>query len=36
MVDVEQSVKWELVGETELLGETLTQCHFAHHKSHLT
>jgi hypothetical protein len=33
---VEQSVECELEGETEVLGENLSQCHFAHHKSHLT
>jgi hypothetical protein len=35
-VTVEQSVEWELAGETELLGENLPQWHFAHHKSHMT
>jgi hypothetical protein len=24
------------VKETEVLGEKLTQCHFVHHKSHMT
>jgi hypothetical protein len=36
MMSVEQSVEWELVGETEVLGENLPQCHFVHHKSHMT
>jgi hypothetical protein len=36
MMSVEQSVEWELVGETEVLGENLPQRHFAHHKSHMT
>jgi hypothetical protein len=33
---VEQLVEWRLAGETEVLGEKLTQCHFVHHKSHMT
>jgi hypothetical protein len=36
MMSVEQSVKWELAGETEVLGENVTQCHFVHNKSHMT
>jgi hypothetical protein len=36
MMDVEQSVEWELAGETEALGENLSQCRFVHYKSHMT
>jgi hypothetical protein len=32
MMSVEQSVEWELAGETEVLGEN----HFVHHKSNMT
>jgi hypothetical protein len=36
MMNVEQSVEWELSGEIEVLGENLPQCHFIHYKSHMT
>jgi hypothetical protein len=36
MVSVEQSVEWELPGETEVLAQNLPRCHFAHQKSHVT
>jgi hypothetical protein len=36
MMIVEQSVECELAGETEVFGENLPQCHFVHHKSHLS
>jgi hypothetical protein len=32
---VEQLVEWKLSEETEVLGDNLPQCHFAH-KSHMT
>jgi hypothetical protein len=33
---VEQSVEWELEGETEVLGENFSQCHLVHDKFHIT
>jgi hypothetical protein len=36
MMSLEQSVEKQLVGETEVLGENSSQCHFVHHKSHMT
>jgi hypothetical protein len=36
MMSVEQSVKRELAGETEILGENLPQCPIVHQKSHMT
>jgi hypothetical protein len=36
MMIVEQSVEWQLAGETQVLGENLPQRHFVHHKSHMT
>jgi hypothetical protein len=36
MINAEHSVEWELTGKTEILGENLPQCHFVHHKCHMT
>jgi hypothetical protein len=36
MMNMEQSVEYELAGETEVFGENVPQCHFVHHKSHMT
>jgi hypothetical protein len=36
IVRVEKLVEWRLAGETEVLGENLSQRHFIHHKSQLT
>jgi hypothetical protein len=33
---MEQLVEWELSGETNILRENIPQCHFVHHKSHMT
>jgi hypothetical protein len=35
-MNIEQSVEWELLTEAEVLREILPQCHFVHHKSHMT
>jgi hypothetical protein len=34
--DGEFLVEWRLAGETEVLGENQSQCHFVHYKSHMT
>jgi hypothetical protein len=34
-VMIENLVEWRVAGETEILGENLSQRHFVHHKSHL-
>jgi hypothetical protein len=36
MMSMEQSVEWELAGDTQVLGENMPQRHFVHHKSHMT
>jgi hypothetical protein len=36
MMSVEQSVEWELAGETEVLAENLPQWHLVHDKSYMT
>jgi hypothetical protein len=36
IMNVEQSIERESAGETEVLGENLPQCHFIHHKFHMT
>jgi hypothetical protein len=36
IMNVDQSVEWELAEETELFGENLPQCDFVHHKSDMT
>jgi hypothetical protein len=33
---VEKQMECRLAGETEVLGENLSQRHFVHHKSHMT
>jgi hypothetical protein len=36
LINTEHLVERELAGETEILREDLTQCHFVHHVSHMT
>jgi hypothetical protein len=36
MLNVEQSMKLKLAGETEVLGENLSNYFFAHQKFHIT
>jgi hypothetical protein len=36
MVIVEQLMEWRMAGENDVLGENLPQCHFVHHKSHVS
>jgi hypothetical protein len=35
ILNVVQSVEWQLAGKTEVLGGNLPQCHFIHHKYHM-
>jgi hypothetical protein len=36
MMNVKQSLEWELAEETEIFGENVPQRHFVHQKSHMT
>jgi hypothetical protein len=36
MMVVQQSVECELAGETEVLEGNVLQCHFVHHKFHMS
>jgi hypothetical protein len=36
LMNIEQLVACELAGKTEVLRKNLPQCHFIHHKSHMT
>jgi hypothetical protein len=36
MMGVEQSVEWELAGQSEVLTDNMPQCHFVHDKSQMS
>jgi hypothetical protein len=35
-MNTEQLTEREFKGETEVLGENPSQCHYVHHRSHMT